>query len=284
MRIRLFLFSGLSLLLSLGQVSLGQTASGSLDISAHITPTGARPEPVRQFTFYVLTKSYMEIRKEVSAQFPLADREDFINNLKISPELKGWMKQHGVVDLTAPDLDKLVTADDVMNIPEFFSAYQRSNSGGVTNGRPRPKYKETDKEANPAKYEKQQDEYLAATKKFIETHPSTISGMETELAGVNPKYKWDKALQEHNQKVAQNAPDVAQTKYLAARGDTDLDGHLVIRGLPAGTYWVTSLGMDAASGDRRLLWDVPVKIQAGSATRLELTNVNGMDLSASTHP
>jgi hypothetical protein len=284
MRIRLFLFSGLSLLLSLGQVSLGQTASGSLDISAHITPTGARPEPVRQFTFYVLTKSYMEIRKEVSAQFPLADREDFINNLKISPELKGWMKQHGVVDLTAPDLDKLVTADDVMNIPEFFSAYQRSNSGGVTNGLPRPKYKETDKEANPAKYEKQQDEYLAATKKFIETHPSTISGMETELAGVNPKYKWDKALQEHNQKVAQNAPDVAQTKYLAARGDTDLDGHLVIRGLPAGTYWVTSLGMDAASGDRRLLWDVPVKIQAGSATRLELTNVNGMDLSASTHP
>jgi len=47
---------------------------------------------------------------------------------------------------------------------------------------------------------------MSATKKFVESHRSTISGMETELGAINPKYKWDKALQEHNQKVAQLAP------------------------------------------------------------------------------
>lgn len=269
--------------LSLCQASFGQGATGTLDVTARIAPTGARPEPVRQFTFYVLTKSYGDILKEAAAQFPLEEREVFINNLKISPELKAWMKQHAVIDLTAPDVDKLITPDDVMNIPEFFAGYERSNSGGVTNGLPMPKYREADAEANPAKYLKLKQEYMSATKKFVESHPSTISGMETELAGVNPKYKWDKALQEHNQKVAQLAPELAQTKYLAAKGDTDLDGHLVVHGLAPGNYWVSSLGLDAAAGDRRLLWDVPVTVQSGPPTQLILSNLNGQNLS-STHP
>ncbi len=42
--------------------------AGSLDFVARITPSAARPEPVRQFTFYLLTKSYAEIIKEVEAQ------------------------------------------------------------------------------------------------------------------------------------------------------------------------------------------------------------------------
>src|SRR5271169_2144463 len=92
--------------LSLGQASFAQSATGALDVTARITPTGARPEPVREFTLYVLTKSYAEIQKEVAAQFPIADRETFINDLKISPELKAWMKEHAIIDLTAPDTDK----------------------------------------------------------------------------------------------------------------------------------------------------------------------------------
>src|SRR5437899_10713489 len=155
------------------------------------------------------------------------------------------MKQRSVIDLTAPDVDKLITPDDVMNIPEFFAGYERSNSGGVTNGLPMPKYKEADAEANPAKYFKLKQEYMSATKKFVESHPSTISGMETELGAVNPKYKWDKAFEEHNQKVAQLAADLAQTKCLAAKGDTDLEGHLIIRGLPSGDHGRSSPGLNA---------------------------------------
>src|SRR5258708_36303721 len=79
---------------SLCQAGFGQGATGTLDLTARIAPTGARPEPVRQFTFYILTKSYADILKEAADQFPLAEREEFINKLKISPELKAWMKQH----------------------------------------------------------------------------------------------------------------------------------------------------------------------------------------------
>jgi len=271
------------ILLLLASWGSGQSATGTLDVTARITPTGAKPEPVRQFTFYVLTKSYADIRKEASAQFPLDDRDTFVSNLKISPELKTWMKQHDVMDLTEPETDKLITPDDVMKIPEFFAAYERSNSGGVTKGLPYPKYKESDAQSNPAKYEKLHQEYLSATKKFIASNPSTILGMETELAGVNPKFKWDKALQEHTQKVAQLAPEIAQTKYLAGKGDTDLDGRLVLAGFAPGSYWVGTLGLDAAAGDRHLLWDVPVKIQPGQTTRIELSNINGTDLN-STRP
>jgi len=48
-------------------------------------------------------------------------------------------------DLTAPGLDRLVNADDIIRIPEFLFAYQRSNSGGVTAGIPKPKYADADK-------------------------------------------------------------------------------------------------------------------------------------------
>lgn len=278
MRNRLLLPVFLCLLFSLASRSFSQSGTGSLDVTVRITPTGAKPEPIRQFTFYVLTKSYMEICKGISTEFPLDDRDTFISKLSISPELKTWMKKHEIIDLMAPETDKLITPEDVMNIPEFFSAYQRSNSGGVTKGLPMPKYKESDQQANPVKYDKLRQEYLAATRKFVETNPTTILGMETELGGVNPKFRWDKALQEHRQKVAQLAPDIAQTKYLAAKGDTDLDGRLIFNGVPPGEYWVTSMGMDAAAGDRHLLWDVPVNVQAGQTARLELSNINGMDI------
>jgi hypothetical protein len=259
-------------------VTGAQSGTGTLDITARITPTGARPEPVRQFVFYVLTKSYADIQKEISDQFPLASREDFIANLKVSPELKAWMKAHDVIDLTAPDNDKLFTPDDIIKVPELFDAYERSNSGGVTLGLPRPKYRDSDKEANPARYQKEKEDFMQATKKFIVAHPSTASGMETELTGVNPKYQWDRALSDHNRKVAQMAPDVAQQKYLASKADTDLEGHFSIPGLQPGQYWISSLGMDAVSGDRRLTWDVPTKVAPGQVTRLELNNVNGSDL------
>jgi hypothetical protein len=254
-----------------------QGGKGALDLSARITSTGGRPEPVRQLTFYVLTKSYEDIVVEVEGEEKLPSRTEFINSMKVSPELKEWLKTHDAMDLTTPDLDKLVTPDDIIHVPEFLAAYQKSNSGGVTSGLPTPKFRDTDHEANPEKYNKQMQEYLAAMKKFIQDHPMTVSGMELELAAVNPKLKWDKLQVDHKKKIGQVAPDLAQTKYLAGKADTDLEGRAFVVGLAPGTYWVSSLGLDAASGDRHLRWDVPVKIQAGPPTRLDLTNVNGTD-------
>ena len=267
-------------LLFLASMLGAQTVTGAIDMTARVTPTGARPEPVRQFTFYVLTKSYAEIIKEVEGQDVLPTREEFIDKLTVSPELKKWMKAHNVMDLTSPDLDKVVTPDDIIEVPEFFDAYERTNSGGVTMGIPKPKYRETDKTANPEKYQKQKDEFYAATKQFIQTHPATVQGMEMELAGVNPNVQWEKLQVDHKKRIAQMAPDTAQVKYLAGKADTDLDGHAFVGGLLPGKYWISSLGMDAASGDRRLLWDVGITVDAGQTSRLNLSNINATDARA----
>lgn len=278
MRHPLRIFVALAAICFLPALLCAQSKTGSVDLYARIAPTGARPEPVRQFSFYVLTKSYADVIKEVEGQDALPTRDQFIDTLKCSPELKTWLKAHDIVDLTSPDVDKLLTIDDIMNVPEFFAAYQRSNSGGVTKGLPQPKYRDSDKETNPDKYQKQKEEYLNATRKFIEAHPFTVQGIELELAGVNPKTAWDTLQVEHKRRVAQLAPDTAQLKYLAAKAETDLDGHALITGLPPGNYWVSTLGVDAASGDRRLMWDVPVAVQSGPPTHLELSNLNAVDV------
>jgi hypothetical protein len=258
-----------------------QNANGTLDFLARITPTAARPEPVRQFTFYVLTKSYADISRDVAEQDAPPDREKFISELKVSPELKEWLKAHEILDLTTPNMDRLLTPDEILRVPEFLAAYQRSNSGGVTNGIPKPKYLEADKTDHPDRYKKQHDEYLAALRRFIQGHPESVSGMELELAGVNPQSKWAQLQSDQKRRVLRLAPEVAQTKYLVAKADTDLDGHASVANLPAGKYWLSTLNLDAGAGDARLRWDVPVTIEGGRSTRVELTNLNATDAHSS---
>jgi hypothetical protein len=258
-----------------------QSTAGSLDFAAWITPTAARPEPVRQFTFYVLSKSYVEIVKEVEAENVVLSRDKFIEGLKLSPELKEWLKAHDVFDLTIPGLDRLVTPDDILHVPEFLLAYQRSNSGGVTSGIPKPKYIDADKTANPDRYNKQLQEYYVALKKFIQNNPSTVSGIELELVGVNPQQRWSQIQADHRRRVLRLAPEFAQTKYLAAKADTDLDGRASVSGLAPGEYWLSTLNLDANAGDTRLGWDVLVAIRAGQTTRMELTNLNALESHAS---
>lgn len=254
-----------------------QNSNGALEFTARVTPTAAKPEPVRDFTFYVLTKSYDDIVKEIDERDGPPAREKFIDGLKISTELREWLHKHDVMDITLPGFDKLLTPEDVLHVPEFLLAYQRSNSGGVTNGIPVPKYRELDKTENPTRYEKQHQEYLASLKKFIVSRPETMAGMELELDGVNPARKWAEVQNTHHRRVLQLAPAEAQTKYLAAKADTDLDGRASISGLTPGNYWVSTLALTAVAGDARLRWDVPVKIASGQTLRIELTNLNATD-------
>lgn len=255
-------------------------ASGTLSISAHITPTAARPEPVRQFTFYLLTKSYADVLKEVEQQGALPTRVKFIDDLKLSPELKAWLKAHEVLDLTAPGVDNQITPDDIIAVPEFLQAYQHANSGGVTEGLPHPKYRDEDKTANPERYAKQLQEYHVALKKFMQAHPETVSGIELELEGISPQRKWDQLQAEHKKRVLYLAPSLAQTRYLAGKIDTDLDGSASLQNLAPGNYWISTLNLDADAGDKRLAWDVPVTIPPGQAVHMELTNLNAVDAHA----
>jgi hypothetical protein len=261
-----------------------QNSLATLDITARITPTAARPEPVRQFMFYVLTKSYADIAKEVEGGDVVPPRDEFIDGLKVSKELKTWLKAHETLDLTIPDLDKMLTPDDILHTPEFLAAYQQANSGGVTSGMPKPKFKDADKTDHPEKYEKDKQVYYTALKKFIQTNPSTVSGVELELDAVNPQKKWALITSNQKRRVQKLAPEIAQTKYLAAKVETDLEGHAFIRELAPGNYWISSLNLDANVGDARVRWDVPVAIQAGQAFRIELTNLNAADTMAAATP
>ena len=276
-----FFFACLLCAVCQSTATFAQGTLGSLDFAARITPTAARPEPVRQFTFYVLSKSYAEIVKDVEAQNAIPSREKFIDQLKLSLQLKEWLNAHSVFDLTMPDLDRMITPDDIIRVPEFLLAYQHSNSGGVTSGIPKPKYVDADKTAHPDKYNKQLNEYYVALKKFIQNNPGTVSGIELELVGVNPQQQWSQIEAGHKRRVSRLAPEFAQTKYLVAKADTDLDGHASLSGLAPGDYWVSTLNLDANAGDTRLAWDVPVAIRAGQTTRIELTNLNAVDLRAS---
>jgi hypothetical protein len=262
-------------------VARAQSDSGALEIAARITPTGARSEPVRQFTFYILTKSYSEIVKEVEEKDPIPPREQFIDGLKVSPELRAWLKGHDTMDLTEPDIDKLLTPEDILGVPEFLLAYQRSNSGGVTQGLPKPKFTEADKTEHPEKYEKLKQDYMAALKKFLRARPETISGIELELDGVNPQHKWASLQNDRRKRVLRVAPDAAQLKFLAGKADTDLEGRAALSGLTPGEYWISSLNLDANAGDMRVRWDVPVKIERGKTARVELSNLNSIDARAS---
>jgi hypothetical protein len=254
--------------------TLAQTATGALEFTAHITPTAARPEPVRQFTFYILTKSYTDIVKEAEEKDPPPARDAFIDSLKRSPELTAWLKSHDTFDLTSPDVDKLLSPEDIIHIPEFLLAYQRSNSGGVTAGLPKPKYTDAIRTQHPEKYEKLKQDYLTALLKFIRNHPESVSGIELELDAVNPQRKWAALQSERNKRVQRATPDLAQLKFLAAKADTDLEGHAYVSGVAPGNYWISTLNLEANAGDMRVHWDVPVKIEAGQTTRVELSNLN----------
>jgi hypothetical protein len=279
--ISLAFFAGL---VCFAHTARAQNSAASVDITARVTPTAAQPEPVRQFMLYILTKSYAEIAKDVEDADPVPSRDDFIEGLKVSPELKKWLKDHDTLDLTAPDVDKLMKADDIIHTPELLMAYEHSNSGGVTNGFPKPKFKESEKTENPDKYEKDKQAYYATLKKFIIANPGTVSGMELELDTLNPQRKWVQMLNNQKKRVQKLAPEVAQTKYLAAKVQTDLEGHAFLRQLAPGNYWISSLNLDANAGDARVRWDVPVTIQAGQAFRIELTNLNATDTMASSAP
>ena len=91
-------------------------ASGRIEFQAHIAPTGGRPEPVRQMTFYLLSKSMEDIRSEALQLEPAPDFDKFVDGIKESPELKTWMKKHRSVDLAGTDFTKSLTPEEIVDV------------------------------------------------------------------------------------------------------------------------------------------------------------------------
>ena len=253
---------------------LAAQSTGRIEFTARVAPTGGRPEPVRQLTFYLLRKSLEDIRAEAMLSAPAPDLENFIDALSVSPELKAWMKKHHSVQLSGGDFTKGLSPEDIVNIPEYFKAYMARNVGFKGVGFPEPKFKEKDRDSNPEKYNQQKEQYLAAIRKFVAAVPESVTGIDLDLNDIDPYPKWDVLVHKQRRLQDTHAFELAQERYLVAKSDTDLDGRGSFAGIAAGNYWIGMLGAEAISGDVRLHWDLPVTVRQGETSRIELSNLN----------
>lgn len=258
--------------------------TGTVQFTVRVTPSAGEDEPVRTLPFYLLSKSYSEIEKEAAATSPLANQDKFIDALEVSKELKAWMKANHRVNLSGEDFTKMLKADDIMNVPEFFAAYTERMVGDHAEGFPTPKYKPEDRTKNPAKYELQVTEYHDAIRAFIIADPASKDGLDLGLEEVNPGHKWDMLKAKHATELALETADLARGKYLVARAETDIQGQASLRGIPPGNYWLGTLNIEAVVGDARERWDVPVTVHAGQPAYVTLTNINAVKPAHATAP
>lgn len=261
-------------LLALAAGAQNGSPTGSIEFVARVAPSGARPEPMREMTFYLLRKSLADIQKEVEETETKPDLNQFIAGLEVSKKLKAWMKTQRTVSLAGSDFVRRLKPADVLNVPEFYDAYLKRNAGQADIVFPAPKYRERDRERNPEKYERQRQEYREALRKYMENNPQSIDGIEASFEEINPGPLWAQKESESRRRMRTHAVELAQTRYLAAKTDTDLDGRGLLTGLLPGTYWLGTLDTEAVAGDTRLRWDAPVKVQAGQTARVELSNLN----------
>ena len=258
----------------LAGVALAQGQTGGIEFAVRVTPTVGRAEPALRLPCYLLRKSFAEIRREADEAELRPDLDQFVDALEGSPQLKAWMKRNKTVRLSGEDFARQATVEDVFEVPEFFDAFITQNAGDV--GFPAPKYTDRDRAKDPQKYERMRLEYREQLRKHARDNPHKLVGMEIHLTEVDAGQRWARGEDLRRQRVRHRGLQLAQTKHLAARTETDLEGRATLVNIPAGEYWLSTLENDAAAGDVRLRWDTPVAVQAGRVTRLELSNINAV--------
>jgi hypothetical protein len=252
---------------------------GSIEFVARATPSGGLEEPVRGFPFYLLRKSFDEIDREVEVENPKPDMNEFIDKLDSSthsPKLKAWMKKNEFVTLAGDDFIRKLRPADVMDVPEFFSAYLDRNAGDQSADFPKSKVRASDKLKNPARFKKATDEYLETIRHYIEDHPRSVDGIDLNLAEIDPGPKWNALLGKRLPEIQRRALDLAQSKYLVARTESNLQGQGFLRDVPPGSYWISTLDVAADVGDARPRWDVPVTVGPGETKYVALSNANSV--------
>ncbi|HKW90179.1 MAG TPA: carboxypeptidase-like regulatory domain-containing protein [Candidatus Acidoferrales bacterium] len=250
--------------------------TGSIQITVRITPSAGMAEPVRGFPIYLLSKSYADICKEAAASVPRPDMDQFIDGLTVSTKLKAWMKQHHTVTLTGDDFINSLTTDEILGIPEFRNAYLSRNAGDKIGGFPSPKYKESDRTKNPEKYKRAMDDYEAALRKYVVTNPQSKDGMDIGLDSIDPSHAWMDKIGAREPEIHRLALNLAQSKYHLAQTVTDDYGRAGFTGVAPGTYWLSSLGVEAHVSDTQETWDAPVTVQSGVTTQIDLSNFNAV--------
>ncbi|MGH9710856.1 MAG: hypothetical protein ACRD37_09955, partial [Candidatus Acidiferrales bacterium] len=207
---------------------------------------------------------------------PKLDFDGFVDHLTVSDELKAWMKKHHSVKITGEDFRKNLTANDVINIPEFWKAYFDENTSGPNMGFPARKYNERDRTRNPEKYEREVTDYHVRIRKYLGVNPDSKDVMDMGLETLDPGPRWADMAAAHAKDVTTMALDLAQSRYAAGQAQTDMDGRGEFNGVAPGTYWISSLTIEAQVGDTREKWDVAAAVQGGATTQATLSNFNAV--------
>jgi hypothetical protein len=256
---------------------------GSVEFVARATPSSGVEEPVRGFPFYLLSKSFEEIQKEVAVSYPKPDMDAFIDTMTgASKELRAWMKKHHWVQLSGEDFVKKLDVDDVMNVPEFFDAYIERMGGDQTTTFPNPKYKPSELKKDPDKYYRLKAEYREEVKQFLIKNPKSTDGMDLNLEDIDPFNRWTQIQAKSEPDIHRRMQELAQSKYLVAHAQTDVEGQGFMRRVPPGTYWISTLEVAASVGDTHLRWDTPVSVRPGQQTYITLSNINAIQPSHTT--
>ena len=140
--------------------------------------------------------------------------DSYISHPEIFPvELKTWMKKNHIVEFTGANFAKLLTADEVIEIPEFFEAYRNIN-GAVHNAKvPAPRFKNGEEQKNTAKYQHDKEKYKKELQQYIQNNPQLLEGLDAELTDRPFGRGWAQLLADRKRKTDQRAMILAQTQY-----------------------------------------------------------------------
>src|SRR4029077_2433456 len=191
---------------------------GSVEFVARATPSSGVEEPIRGLPFYLLSKSFEEIQREVAATYPKPDMDAFIDTmLGASKELRAWMKKNHWVQLDCDDFVKHVDPYDLLHVPEVFDAYVQRMSGDQTVSFPVPKYKLEQQKKDPEKYNRLKTEYREEVKQFLIRNPKSKDGMDLNMEDIDPFNRWTQMQAKSLPDINRRMQELAQAKYLVAR-------------------------------------------------------------------
>lgn len=251
--------------------------TGSLEFTAQVSPTDGQAEPARGITVYLLRRSFADICRESETAEPVPQMDPFIEKLDVSAPMRAWMKRHQRVELSGADFPKLITAQDIFDVPEFSDAFAKRNELDPSVKLPQAKYLSIDRKKHPDKYDAALDQYHAALREYIKNHPETLDTMYIALDPIDPGPRWQKIQHDRKEHIRRHALELAGMKYLAGKTETDLDGRGHFSGVAPGAYWLSTLESQATAGDVRVRWDFAVKVLAGRVSAAELSNLNAVE-------
>ncbi len=127
-----------------------------------------------------------------------------------------------------------------------------------------------DEASNPEKFNEAKAEYKEGDPQIHRQDAGKHPGNRWRSDRNQPVHKMGAAETDQRRRLEKRTLEVAQTRYLVAQTDTNLDGRGIFAGLAPGSYWIGMLGMQAVSGDVRLRWDFPVTVRPGETAHVRV--------------